>query len=1139
MRLGLLKHIVAVVALIITLPLYATSSLSNRYTTKSKLASGRWVKIEVGGSGMYQISYSTLQNLGFNPSKVKIYGYGGNILPEDFTKPYIDDLPEIPVLRHNSRIIFYGEGTVSWTAENGTFTHKQNPYSSKSYYFISQTEEDDIEMESIEDNLSGNSSIVTTFDDYALYENELCNVGNMGRNLYGEDFIFKTIQNFNFNISGIIGDVNMRIDFIAKLQESGALSIKHNGKNLTNGERNIKAFNNSDDWYYTAAKLTTINKTFTPSPNSADVITLQFSASDPKLARLDFIKLQMERTLKLYGSAVKFRKFDAKSTLVRYKISTTGYSAVNIWDITESHNPKKINATKENNALLFTPNNTGIREYIAFDANATFSEPTIVGDVANQNLHGLERADLVIIAPQEFYQQAKRLAEFHRDNDQLSSLIVRPELIYNEFASGKADATAYRRFMKMFYDRAESLGDKALYPRYLLLFGDGSCDNRHITSEWQGYNYPFLLTFQSESSIDERNSYVTDDYFAFLKDSDGRNLLADKPAIGVGRFPVRTVSEATTAVDKVINYSKNSNYGIWKNELCFIADDGNHSGHMELAEDLIKIVKKNNPEFLSNKLYIDAYNKVGGSSGGTYPDAKREMMNYFENGQLIVNYAGHGSATSWTKEKLLTIQDIKKLYLEKLPFFITATCDFSRFDAPTTSAGEEMFLNSKGGGIGLISTTRVVYMDKNETFNKEFISHLFNRDENGNRYRIGDVVKLSKSAVTEHYGQDLNKLNFILLADPALKLAFPEYKIKITEINGEKITGNPYDIVLKARSQVTFKGEILNPLGEKDETFNGYIQQRLYDSEREIVTHGNDEGGEPYTFKVRDSKLYEGKDIVKNGEFEFTFKLPKELNYSSDPALMNLYAYDEVQKVEAQGTSEEFIINGYDAEAEADTEGPIIEKFYLNDSGFIYGATINETPVIFVDVYDKSGINVSGIGLGHDFTIKIDNNSDLEYVVNNYFTPTAGEFGRGTLMYQIPELTEGEHTLTIKVWDTEGNSSEKSTMFIVEKGLEPEIFQLYTTQNPVRESAKFYLKHDRPNMIMQVTIAIYDLWGNLLWSRTNEGKSDMWTAEPVVWDLNDAAGKRVQPGIYIYKAYISTETGRSATDAKKIAVLAQ
>lgn len=1125
-------------AMLITVESFALPA--SDYTGKSVLAEGRWVKISVVTSGIYQITHSELQSWGFNPSKVKIYGYGGEMLSEKFSDPYIDDLPQIPVLRTGDRILFYAQGTVLWENSGNGFTHTQNCYATAGYYFITENDEPVATIQQKDDNAARQATTTTLFDDYALYENELYNIGNMGRNLYGEDFVYTTTRDFTFDIPGISGDVTMQVDFVAKLATSAKLTIKHNGTDLTAGDaNNISAFGSSDDWYYTAGKLTTIKKTFTPDPSAPDVITLQLKATSPVTARLDYIKLQMKRELKLYGGAVKFRSLNASNSYIRYNIDVTGYNNVHIWDVSEHHSPVEINAAREGNTLSFTPQTLGVHEYAAFDENVQYPSPAYIGEVANQNLHGLERADLVIICPSQFYSQAKRLAEFHLEHDNISSIIVSPELIYNEFSSGKPDATAYRRFMKMFYDRAESAGDATLYPRYLLLFGDGSCDNRHITEQWKGYNYPFLLTFQSKESLDERSGYVTDDYFAFLKDSDGTNLLSDKPVIGVGRFPVRTVTEATVAVDKLINYSTSSDYGIWKNDICLVADDGNASEHMKQCDDLADIINTGHPEFLPSKIYIDAYTKQGASSGGTYPEAKEDMLRQLDNGVLILNYVGHGSANGWTDEKMLTMQDIKKMYLKRLPLFITATCDFSRFDALTNSGGEELFLNSKGGGIALISTSRVVYISKNGTYNKMLITHIFDRDENGERYRLGDAMRLSKSAVTDYYGSDMNKLNFILLGDPALQLAFPGYKIKVTEINGKAVTGNPEDIEMQARAEITVKGIILDEEGNKDETFNGTIEQRLYDSETEITTHGNGDAGEPYTFKRRTNKLYSGSDKVENGEFTFTFKMPKELNYTDEPGLLNMYAYDTSRGIEAHGTSQDFIVNGMDTEAEADTEGPTIESFYLNTSAFSYGATINETPVFFAQVYDKSGINVSGIGLGHDMTIKIDNSSAMEYVVNDYFTSSPGDFGRGTVQYQLPALSAGEHTLTFKVWDTEGNSSEKSTMFKVDTGQEPDIIMLYTDKNPVKEQANFYIRHDRPDMIMDVKITVYDLTGTQLWSTQAESVSDKWTTEPVTWNLTDASGKRVPPGIYIYKAEANTEGSRISSESKKIVVLAQ
>lgn len=1135
-----LNRILILLAAAMLIPANIRALPSSAYTTESVLAEGRWIKVSVTGSGIHQITYADLQSWGFTPSKVKIYGYGGAMLPEKFSDPYIDDLPEIPVLRTSSRILFYAQGTTEWESSSSGFTHTQNPYATAGYYFITENDTPAAVIPTVEDNTARQAASTTRFDDYALHESELYNIGNMGRNLYGEDFMYTTTRDFTFDIPGITGDVTMQVNFVTKLATSAKLTIRHNGTDLTAGDaNNIPAFSGSDDWYYTAGKLATIKKTFTPHPSDPDVITLQLKATSPVVARLDYIRLRMERELKLYDGKVQFRSLSAANSYKRYNINAEGSGTVHVWDVSNPAEPFEINASRSGNTISFTPSQPGIFEYVAFDENALYPSVQYAGEVQNQNLHGLERADLVIISPSQFYQQARRLAEFHLEHDNISSMIVSPELIYNEFASGKPDATAYRRFMKMFYDRAEESGDKSLYPRYLLLFGDGSCDNRHITEQWQGYNYPFLLTFQSEESLDERRGYVTDDYFAFLEDSDGSDLLSDKPVIGVGRFPVRTVAEATTAVDKLISYSTSTDYGMWKNDICLVADDGNASQHMEQSDDLADIINTNHPEFFPTKIYIDAYTKQGASSGGTYPEAKEDMMQQLDNGVLILNYVGHGSANGWTDEKILTMQDIKKLYIKRLPLFITATCDFSRFDALTNSGGEELFLNSRGGGIALVSTSRVAYMSQNAVYNRMLITHIFDRDDDGRRYRLGDALRLSKCSVTDYYGRDMNKLNFILLGDPAMQLAFPQYKVKVTEINGQAVTGNPSDITMQARAEITVKGIILDEEGNKDEAFNGTIEQRLYDSETEITTHGNGDGGTPYTFKRRTNKLYSGSDKVENGEFSFTFKMPKELNYTDEPGLLNLYAYDASRGIEAQGTSKDFTVNGMDTGAEADTEGPTIEYFYLNTSSFSYGATVNETPVFIAQVYDKSGINVSGIGLGHDMTLKIDDSSNMEYVINNYFTSSPGDFGRGTVQYQLPTLSPGQHTLTFKVWDTEGNSSEKSTVFTVDTGLEPEIIMLYTDKNPVREQANFYIRHDRPDMLVDVKITVYNLTGTELWSTKVESISDMWTTEPVTWDLTDTSGKRVPPGIYIYKAEANTEGSRISSESKKIVVLAQ
>ncbi|MCP9610783.1 type IX secretion system sortase PorU [Coprobacter tertius] len=1109
---------------------------SDRYTNESVLNSGTWIKVKISESGIYQISYTDLQNWGFSqPEKVKIYGYGGAILPEDFTKPYIDDLPEIPVYRENNRILFYAQGTEKWTFGSKGFTFTKNPYSTAGYYFLTQNDSPEIPIETQPANDDASLSTITSYIDYALHKKELINISKSGRNFYGEDFKYNARQTFTFDIPGIVPDTDVDITavFVAKSNNSSIVSIDHNGVKLS--EKSIRGQTSNSDITYENGVAVSLTSKFKSNPNSPDNITVTFTGSNAKMARLDYILLNFQRELKLYGNSVLFHKTNIFNTKQRFSVNTGNADDVKIWDVTTPHTPISIECEKTGNYYNFCTTQPETRDYIAFRTSGTYPSPEFVGKVANQNLHGLERADLVILVPNEFKNEAERLAEFHRQHDNLSVLVVTPQPIYNEFSSGTPDATAIRRFMKMFYDRA---GDNdSLKPLYLLLFGDGSYDNRHITEEWQSYNYPFLLTYQSENSLDERQSYVTDDYFGFLDDSEGRDVAADKLDLGIGRFPVRTLTEAANAVDKVISYATNTDYGTWKNDLCFVADDGNNGAHMELAENAIKEIVTDNPEFLCNKIYIDAYQRVVSSNGATYPDAKKKMMDMLNDGLLLINYSGHGNTTSWTAEKMLEMSDIKSLYLKRLPLFITATCDFSRFDDKATTGGEEIFLNPKGGGIALFTTTRVVYTNGNDTINKYMAANLFRHRNDGSRFRLGDIMKEAKCMFKN---RDRNKLNFVLLGDPALKLTYPEYKLVVTEINGQPLTENSQDeILLKARSTVTIKGEVRNySTGNKLSDYNGIISPRLFDSEVEIITHGNADGGTPFTFKERSNLLFTGNDSIKNGEFLFTFKMPREINYSMEPGLLNLYSNSSDGR-EAQGSCNAFRIGEYDDSAEEDFEGPEIINMYLNTEGIKDGGIVNETPVFFAEVKDPSGINISGIGIGHNMTLKIDNREDSEYILNNYFKPSTEVYGKGSVIYQMPELTAGDHTLLFKVWDIEGNSNEEEISFTVKPGLKPRIFDLKTQQNPVRDIARFYITTDRPNANIELSITICDLMGRKIWWYSDKGRSDLWTAPIIEWDLTDLSGRRVPPGIYIYRAVISTDTEKEATKSKKIVVLGQ
>ena len=723
-------------------------------------------------------------------------------------------------------------------------------------------------------------------------------------------------------------------------------------------------------------------------------------------------------------------------------------------------------------------------------------------------------------------QQAERLAVAHREKDGLTVEVVTPEAIYNEFSSGTPDATAYRRLMKMFYDRSSSLGNP---PKYLLLFGDGIYDNRGISGEVQGVSRSnMLLTFQSQESLNVY-SYATDDYFAFLEDNSGSNFSRDKMCLGVGRFPIRTVTEATQMVDKTISYMENKDLGSWKNNVTFVADDGNNedsftTNHMKQADQLAEAIEEVQPGFLVNKVYFDAYKR---SSLGTYPDVHNEIEKLLKSGQLLINYTGHGSTTHWADESVWTQTDINNSSYKHLPVWVTATCDFTRFDDVKTSAGESVFLNPTSGGIALFTTTRVVFSGNNANLNKALIDNLFQEDANS-RYTLGEAMMYTKRQLN-----DSNKLNFILIGDPALKFAYPEYKARVTAVNGEAVSDEPFEF--KALSRITVEGEILNPSDSFAADFTGVLSSTIFDSQSSITTLGN--SSEKFTYLDYPNTIYIGRDSVRNGKFSFTFMVPKDISYSNKKGKLNLYASSETK--EAQGSFFDFIVGGTSDTAETDTIGPEIRQIYLNDSSFVSGDKVNTTPYFVAKLWDKSGVNITGSSVGHDMMLTIDSMPSMSYNLNSYYALLPDSENEGLVQFSIPELEPGMHTAEFKVWDILNNSTTYTFTFEVAEGLKPNLIEMYATPNPARDQVEFFLHHNRPESNLKVTVMVYDMTGKFLWSTEKSGSSELFKAYIVTWNLTDNGGRRLRPGVYLYRAAISTNNSKEATKANKLIILAQ
>ena len=608
----------------------------------------------------------------------------------------------------------------------------------------------------------------------------------------------------------------------------------------------------------------------------------------------------------------------------------------------------------------------------------------------------------------------------------------------------------------------------------------------------------------------------------------------DKMNIAVGRMIFRNQDEARTVVDKLESYITRPDYGSWKNRMMFVADDEDTGVHMKQSNSMINTIRDHGGEnMVCDYVYIDAFDTVGVDGKRTYPDARAKMFNSLNEGTLWWNYIGCSSTQRWTNEGLLSRSDIDSLMnYSHLPVLYAATADFFRFDNDSVSSGEHMLIKPDGGVIAAIGSARITYLYENGLLDQAMASHIFAGDESGRPMRIGDIIKTAKNNVNAF---DDNKRRYIVFGDPAMRLAYAPLTARIESINGQAVDDEGYEpLVFWAHDSVEFSGKIIGLDGRVATDFNGVVVSTLFGPEQSITTHGYGNSGKQVTYEDWSNRLTVISDTVVNGEFTVHVIIPDTVNGEPDnvrPALINLYAYDSRDSLEARGSSSDFYI----FKQVADTIGPDIITMVLNDEKFIDGGNVNASPVLLATVADESGVNLSPAESKPSMVLVLDGSTIYRDLVN-YYTPMPTQQGTlGAISYQLNDLPEGKHYLTLNVWDVYNNQSVKTITFNVSTGAVPEItapgdLDIYCAFDG--SEMTFYVQHDRLGYGESVTIEVYDLMGRCLWQSTPSGDN----ATPVTWNMLDNGGTRVPGGIYIYRATITANGRQMTTRAHKLAI---
>ncbi|MFM9027478.1 MAG: type IX secretion system sortase PorU [Bacteroidota bacterium] len=1133
---------------------------SRTYPRNSIFSSGKWYRIALLNDGIYRLDYGFLKSLGIDvdnidPRTLQVFGNGGGQLPYLNSATRFDDPAENALLvsgegdgRFDSGdfALFYGTSQTRWKhdAPTQSFTHQVNGYCDTTYYFISVGRENGKRISSRASSTSTPDYDVSDFNDLAFHEADLYNLLKSGREWYGEKLDnINPSRTFSFTFPNHIASetVRLKINLIGRATNSvghnnNSFIIKINGAQVA-AQGFADVGSSAQDNY---ALPVTINQNVTITGNTLD-LTVQFYSSDPNgIGWLNFIEATTLSPLNLSGRPAHFHFRNASSVgpgkQTKFNLDGITNDHV-IWDVTDPTEVVDQLHQKNGTQLSFVAATENLRQFVAFRPSTALT-PLPSGMVDNQNLHGLSQAEMVIVTHPSFTSQAEKVASFHR-TEGLRVHVVTTRQVFNEFSSAAQDVCAIRNFMKMLYDRSSSPSDM---PRYLLLFGDASYDNKYRIAD----NTNYVTSFQSVGSLNNTQTYMSDDFYGLLDDSEGEWSNSEIVDLAVGRLPVRNTFEAETAVRKILNYGGAYNtsalmntdqqpLGEWRNMVSFVADDQDNNTHFKQADTLANRVSRGYPVYNLDKIYLDAYNQVSTPGGQRYPDAQRAIVDRVERGTLLMTYIGHGGEVGWGHERILEIADINGwTNFQRLAAFLTATCEFTRIDDPArVSAGEYIFLNPNGGGICLFTTSRLAFSSSNNNLCQRFYTHVFEPFE-GRRPTIGEVFEQTKIDVYS----DQYVRNFILVGDPALTLAYPEVRIKTTAVNGHNVQSGGLD-TLKALARVTITGEVTDNAGARLNDFNGIITPTVYDKWTTYYTLGNDESisSDPsysQPFRAQRNIIYKGKVSATNGAFTFSFVVPKDIQFQYGFGKISYYAQNGLK--DATGYDTLFYVGGFDDTGASDDNGPSV-KLFMNDEKFINGSMTDEKPTLLALVSDSSGINAVGSGIGHEMTAILDGDPEKLVVLNDFYQNDLNSYQSGRVSYPYQDLTPGPHNLKFKVWDVYNNSSEATLDFIVAESADLALEHVLNYPNPFTTNTRFIFEHNRPGTNLNAQVQIFTISGKLIKTVSGQIFSEGFRSDELTWDGLDDYGDRIGKGVYLYKLKVRTPEGSSAEKIEKLVIL--
>ena len=1086
------------------------ASVTGSVAQVSALSAGRWWKMTVDTEGLYRLTTADVPALqGVDIDSIGVYGNGGGMLPLANSEVPTDGLQPlaIDIVDHNGNglfdagdeVLFFGEGADRWHYSTGDqrWEFEHHAYANHNYYFLTTGTRERRRIATAAA-VSATAS-VSSYTCLAHIDNDLVNMFYSGQKWMGEKFSTGlTSRTFNLQLAGNSdGHVKLRYALANQSTANSHFTVSTTGYSNSVGISSSSVYSTTLDALNTSATSLTFTITFTAGESAA-------------IGYLDFIELNSHAALAFGGGELVLRNDQSLGGAANFHISGMTDN-VRVWEVSRAGHEREMavgNGQWSDSTLT-------ARRYIAFDGSS-YHTPAAISAVENQNLRGCEAADLVVVTHPALFREAQRVATLHELFDGLNTLTVIDQQVYNEYSSGKQDPMAIRTLLRDLKARHPDAT-----PRYLLLMGSGTYDNRHLLDDNE---VPTVVTYETPFSFDDDGvSYCSDDILGYLSPT-GQGATSETMEVSVGRLPAKSLAEATHMVDKIEGYLTRRDLltdgqrGDWRNYVALLADDADpgHPGDSAFAHSSEVVARNINrlfPQLNIDKLYADSYHQSSGAIGSYYPDLNNALRQRMDKGCLLLNYIGHGSNSYIGTERYIELSDVNAYSnTDRLPLFVTSTCSYGRYDRPDVLSGAEAFLLAPAAAIAVISASRPI--SHTERFNNDVVCYALDPHNT-----IGDALRLAKNRT--NVSQSIG-----LMGDPALRLSQPENRVVVTHINARPVSEG-VDDTATVLSRVTVSGEVQDSNGTLLTDFEGTLYPIVFDRTMRSSTLANDNPGTEVSFTQQKNILYRGSHTVSGGRFEYSFIVPQDVAYQYDYAKLSHYAKSATDH--ATGCYTQLLLGGLNDTAAVDTSAPMI-RLFIGDTNFLNGGITDANPTLVALLYDSTGIN-AGSGLGHDITAILDGNPSSLVVLNDLYEPDVEHAGCGSVSYQFNDLTPGHHTLTLKAWNIFNRSAEATIGFTVCDPDTLTISELRCYPNPARERTQFLLEVNNTDKVASAEFHIYNSHGQRLLTLTPAISADGYVVGPVVWELSS-----VPPGIYLGRIIVTDTDGHTHQQTTKCIV---